>query len=200
MGEFEDLIQQVRDGDADALNTLESDFGGSTLREKAELAESLQKKVDKAAPFVRQARFSELVDKLDEPLKESGLTADDFKDVDPDSLSLEMVRDKATARIDTTQTQRLVVAEDAGFETVEEYQEALTTVKENKTKKREGMEAVTSGVASSGGQSGDGGEPTRFEKTHDAYKTAKKEGRSDDIALANFIDVNLEDQSEPVEE
>ena len=200
MGEFEDLIQQVRDGDAEALNTLEADFGGTVLREKAELAESLQKQVDKAAPFVRQARFSELVDKLDEPLKESGLTADDFKDVDPNSLSLEMVRDKATARIDTTQTQRLAVAEDAGFETVEEYQEALKTVKEQKTATREGMEAVTSGVASGGGESGSGGEPSRFEKSTTAYKDAKEKGATDDLALSSFIDVNLSEQSEPVEE
>ena len=196
MGEFEDLIQQVRDGDADALNTLESDFGGSTLREKAELADSLQKQVDKAAPFVRQARFSELVDKLDEPLKESGLTADDFKDVDPNSLSLEMVRDKASARIETTQAQGLATAEAAGFDTVEEYQEALTTVKEQKEAKREGMEAVAGGVASGGGEPS-GGTESRFDKSNEAFKTAKTEGRSDDIALAAFIDVNLSEQGEP---
>ncbi len=200
MGEFEDLIQQVRDGDAEALDTLEADYGGSTLREKAELTDSLQKQVAEAAPFVRQARFSELVDKLDEPLKESGLTAEDFSDVDPSSLSLEMVRDKASARIETSQASKLAIATDAGFDTVEEYQEALTTVKETKTKKRTAMEAVTSGVASSGGEAGEGGEPSRFDKSHAAFKTAKDEGRSDDVALANFIDVNLAEQSEPAEE
>ncbi len=200
MGEYEDLIQQVRDGDAEALDTLETQFGGSTLREKAELADSLQKQVDKAAPFVRQARFSELVDKLDDSLKESGLTADDFGDVDPSSLSLEMIRDKATARIESSQASKLAIATDAGFDTVEEYDEALTAVKERKTEKREGMEAVTSGVASSGGQSGEGGEPTRFEKSHTAFKEAKTEGATDDLALAEFIDVNLSEQSEPVEE
>ncbi len=200
MGEYEDLIQQVRDGDAEALDTLETQFGVSTLRDKAERADDLQKQVDKAAPFVRQARFSELVDKLDEPLKESGLTAEDFGDVDPSSLSLEMVRDKATARIESSQASKLAVATDAGFDTVEEYDEALTDVKERKTAKVKGMEAVTSGVASSGGQSGEGGEPTRFEKSHEAYKDAKTGGKTDDLALAAFIDVNLSDQSEPVEE
>ncbi len=200
MGEYEDLIQQVRDGDAEALDTLETQFGGSTLREKAELADSLQKQVDKAAPFVRQARFSELVDKLDEPLKESGLTAEDIGDGDPSSLSRERVRDRATARIESSQASKLAVATDAGFDTVEEYDEALTDVKERKTAKVKGMEAVTSGVASSGGQSGEGGEPTRFEKSHEAYKDAKTEGKTDDLALAAFIDVNLSDQSEPAEE
>lgn len=199
MGEFEELIQQARDGDAEALNTLEADYGGSTLREKAEKADSLQKQVDQAAPFVRQARFSELVGKLDESLKESGLTSDDFKDVDPDSLSLEMVRDKASALIETTQTQRLATAKDAGFETVEEYQEALTSVKERQTEQREAMEGVTTAVASTSGEASSGGEPTRFDKSHTAYKDSKTEGRSDDIALANFIDVNLADQSEPAE-
>ncbi len=200
MGEFEDLIQQVRDGDADALNTLESDYGGSALREKAERADSLQTQVDKAAPFVRQARLSELVDKLDDSLKESGLTAEDFGDVDPSSLSLEMVRDKASARLEASQASRQAIATDAGFDTVEEYEEALTAVKERKTAKVKGMEAVTSGVASSGGQSGEGGEPTRFEKSTEAYKEAKTAGKTDDLALAAFIDVNLSEQSEPVEE
>ncbi len=200
MGEFEDLIQQIRDGDADALDTLESDYGGTALREKAERADSLQKQVDTAAPFVRQARFSELVDKLDDSLKESGLTAEDFGDVDPSSLSLEMVRDKATARIESSQASKQAIATDAGFDTVEEYEEALTDVKERKTAKVKGMEAVTSGVASSGGQSGEGGEPTRFEKSHEAYKGAKLEGKTDDLALGAFIDVTLSEQSEPVEE
>ena len=198
MGEFEDLIQQVRDGDVAALDTLEADFGGSTLREKAELADSLQKKVDQSAPFVRQARFSELMDKLDTSLQESGLTADDFSDVDPDSLSLETVRDRAQVRIDADQAQGLAAAEAAGFETVEEFQEALTTLKERTTKKREGMEAVSSGVASDSGAPADG-EVSRFDKSLGAFKEAKEEGRSDDIAMANFIDVNLSEQSEPAE-
>ncbi len=199
MGEFEDLIQQARDGDAEALNTLESDYGGSTLREKAEKADSLEKKYQKAEPFVRQARFSELVGKLDDTLKESGLTAEDFSDVDPDSLSLEMVRDRASARVEASQTQRLATAQDAGFETVEDYQEALTAVKEQKTAKREGMEAVAGGVASGSGQPGDGSEVSRFDKSHAAYKESKQDGRTDDVALANFIDVNMSEQSEPSE-
>ncbi len=198
MGEFENLIQQAREGNAEALDTLESDFGGSTLREKAEQAESLQKQVDKAAPFVRQARFSELMGKLDTSLQESGVTAEDFSDMDPDSLSLETVRDRAQVRIDADQTQRLATAEDAGFETVEEYQEALTTLKEQATKKRTDMEAVSSGVASDSGAPADG-EVSRFDKSLGAFKEAKQEGRSDDIAMANFIDVNLSEQSEPAE-
>ncbi len=199
MGEFEDLIQQAREGNVEALDSLESDFGGSTLREKAEQADSLQKKVDKAAPFVRQARFSELMGKLDDSLSDSGLTAEDFSDVDPDSLSLEMVRDKANSRIEASQTQRLATAEDAGFETVEEYQEALTTLKEQKTKKRVDMESVTSGVASDSGAPADG-EVSRFDKSRAAHKAAKDAGKSDDIAMSDFIDVNLEEQSEPAEE
>ncbi len=199
MGEFEDLIQQARDGDAEALNTLEADYGGSTLREKAEKADALEKKYQKAEPFVRQARFSELVSKLDDSLKESGLTAEDFGDIEPDSLSLEMVRDKASSRIEASQTQRLAAAEDAGFETVEDYQEALTAVKEQKDAKREAMEAVAGGVASGSGKPGDGSEVSRFDKSHEAYKEAKQDGRTDDVALANFMDVNLSEQSEPSE-
>ncbi len=200
MGEFEDLIQQARDGDAEALDTLEADYGGSTLREKAEKHDSLEKKYQKAEPFVRQARFSELVGKLDDSLKESGLKAEDFSDVDPESLSLEMVRDKASSRIEAAQTRSQAAAEDAGFETVEDYQEALTTLKEQKDTKRKAMEAVAGGVASSSGKPPDGSEVSRFDKSRNAYKEAKEEGRTDDVALASFMDVTLSEQSEPSED
>ncbi len=197
MGEFEDLIQRARDGDVEALDALETDFSGSSLRKQAEESAAWQKKAEAATPLLRQARFSELVGKLDDDLQDTGLTAEDFGEVEPDSLSLEMVRDRAKTRVEASQTQRLATAQEAGFETVEEYQEALTTVKEQKTAKREGMEAVTSGVASGSGESGE--EVSRFDKSHDAFKTAKKDGATDDVALAGFIDVNLAEQSEPAE-
>ena len=200
MGDYEDLIQQARDGDETALDKLETDYSGGTLREKAESADEWRKKAEAAEPLVREARVSELVGKLSDELKEVGLTAKDFEDTAPDDLSLEMVKDRAESRAEASQATRLATAKDAGFETVEEYQEALNTVKEQKTEKVAGMEAVSGGVASGGGKPGDGSEVSRFDKGKTAYEEAKTDGRTDDVALANFIDVTLSEQSEPVNE
>ncbi len=200
MGDFEDLIQQAREGDADALDKLESDYSGGALREQAESAEAWRKKAEEAEPLRRTARVNELVGKLSEDLQEVGLTASDFEDMDPDDLSLEVVKDRAEARSAATQAQSLATAKDAGFETVEDYQEALTEVKQRKTTKVDGMEAVSGGVASGSGAPGGGEEKTRFDKSKDAYDTAREDGATKDVALANFIDVTLSEQGEPAEE
>ena len=197
MGEFEDTVQRARDGDETALDELEANFSGGTLRTEAEKVPGLEKRLEAAQPFMREARFTELVGKLDDDLKESGLTAADFADVDPDSLSLEMVRDKAKAVTEASQTQNQAAAEAAGIENVEDYKTALTTVKEQQTKKVTDMEAVTGGVASGGGDAGSGGEATRFDKSKTAFEKAKEDGLADDVAMASFIDVNLAEQSEP---
>ena len=74
MGRYEDLIAAVREGDATALDALETEFGGSALREKAESAGALQEKYDKGLPLMRKAVFADLVEQLDDDHKGSGIS------------------------------------------------------------------------------------------------------------------------------
>jgi len=194
MGEFEDLIERAKSGDETALDELGQNFGGSALREKAEQADEWEKRYTKALPTLRQNRVTELVSKLDSDLQETGLTAEDFADIDPESLSLEQVRDAAQAKSEAVQAQGKAAAEAAGFETVEEYQDALATVKKQTETRKAGMENVATGVTSTGGDPGSGGEKTRFDQSTDAHKAAKEDGRADDVAMASFVDVMLDHQ------
>ena len=194
MGRFEDLVQQAREGDAEALDALETEFSGSALREKAEKAESLEQELQKVRPLQRKARFDELVGKLDEGLQ-SVLSVDDVGDVEPNELTLEQLQDLATNKAEQRQATRLAAAQEAGFETVEEYESALETVKRNKEQRRQSMEDVGGGVASSGGEGG-GVEPTRFDQGKEAFDAAKASGATDDIARAAFVDSLLQNQLE----
>lgn len=200
MGRFEDLIEQAKEGDTEALDALQSEFGGSTLREKAEKADDLEKKYQSALPHLRQARLDDLVAKLDDDLREVGLDIGDFGDFDPDDLSLETVQDKAKAKSENAQAAKLAVAKDAGFDSVEEYEEALATVKQAREQRRARMEDVAGGVASSGGEPpGTGQEETPYEMGKKAFAAAKEAGEADDVGMARGIEAILDAQSEPVE-
>lgn len=196
MGRYEDLIQEARQGNTEALDTLESEFSVSTLRDKAEQAGAFESKYKEAIPLVRKARLDELAGRLDEDLR-SAISVDDFSDIDPDDLTLEMIQDRAKSQQESRQAQRLAVAQDAGFDSVEEYETALATVKQQKDQRKTGMESVAGGVAaSSGGEPGGSIEPSRFETTHEAFKSGKESGQTDDVAMAGAVDALLSFQSE----
>lgn len=199
MGRYEDLIEQAREGNLEALDSLESEFGVSTLREKAEQADTFKSKYEKALPHMRKARLDELAAKLDDDLREVGLGVDDFGDFDPDDLSLEAVQDKAKAKSEQAQASKLAAAQEAGFDSVEEYDQALQTFKEQKEQRKTGMEEVASGVTSSGGEPAGTDEPTVFEQGKEAFEAAKLEGRADDHAMSDAIDAILSAQA-PAEE
>lgn len=194
MGRYEDLIAQARDGDASALDALETEFGGSTLREKAEKADVLSKQVEKAMPLLRKQRLDDLAGKLADDLKEAGLDVGDFGDFDPDDLTLETVQEKAQAKLESTQASRLAQAKEAGFESVEEYTEALEAVKQQKQKRQEGMENVGGSVASSGGEPPGSQEPTSREAMQAGFDAAKERGLADDAAMAHGIESLLDHQ------
>lgn len=194
MGEFEDLIKQAKEGDTSALDTLEEKYSGSTLRTQAEQGAEWQKKYQESIPLVRKARLDELSGKLDESLWESGISADDFADVDPGELSLELVTAKAQAKMEQKNTQRLAAAQEAGFDSVEEYNTALDAVKQQRAERKEGMESVSSGVASSGGEPGEGSEVSLRDHADKAFKEAKKAGKTDDLAMAASVSAIMQAQ------
>lgn len=195
MGRYEDLLEQAREGDADAFDALEKEFNVSTLREKAEKSDAHEAAYKKALPMLRKARLEELTEKLSDDLKEVVLDVGDLGEFDPDDLTLETVQEKAQAKLESTQAARLAVAEEAGFDSVEEYQEALETVKQQKAEQRTGMEDVGAGAASAGGEPPGEEEPTLRETAQSAWDESKKSGESEDISLARSIDAILEAQA-----
>ena len=201
MGRYEDLLAQAKEEgtDSEAWDALQNEFGVSTLRDKANEADAFKDKYTKVLPVARKARLDELIGKLDEDLREAGLGVEDFGDFDPDDLSLEQVQDKAKSKRESTQVQKLAIAKDAGFETVEEYTEALEAAKTQKTQRREGMESVAGGVSSSGGEPAGTDEPTLLETGKAAFDKSKTDNESDDVALARTVDAILSAQA-PTEE
>lgn len=200
MGRFEDLVEQAKTGDNDALDTLLAEFSGSTLRQQAEEGSAFKTRYEKILPLVRKTRLDDLVAKLDDDLREVGLDVTDFGDFDPDNLSLEQVIDKAKTKSETVQATRLAAAKDAGFDTVEEYQQALQAVKDQREKRKQGMEKVGAGVISAGGgEPGGGEEESLFDKGQAAFKSAREQGRATDYAMATAIEAILTAQA-PAEE
>lgn len=200
MGRFEDLVEQAKEGDTDALDTLAEEFSGSALREQAEQASAFKSKYEEHLPVIRKARVDELVGKLDDDLREVGLGVDDFGDFDPDDLSLEQVQDKAKAKSEQVQATRLATAKEAGFDSYEEYQEALDAVKQSRQARQKGMEDVGGAAASSGGAPPGTSEPTLHDVGKEAFQTSKAEGRADDYALGDSIDAILAAQLPEAEE
>jgi hypothetical protein len=194
MGRFEDLIEQAKTGDADALDALASEFSGSSLREKAESAIAWESKYQENLPLIRQARFAELSGQLDDDLRESGLNVSDLGEIDPSDMNLELIQGKARERMESRNAQKLATAKEAGFETVEEFETALETAKQSQAKRVQTMEAISGGVASSGGEPGSQTEPTLADTAQEAFTSAKQQGRTDDVALAAGIDAILSAQ------
>ncbi len=189
MPTFDELIQQARDGDLSALDSLEQEFSGSTLRQKAEEGERFKALAEKAMPALRRSRIEELTDKLPENLREFA-SVEDFADADPDSITLESLNEKASQRSQSEESRRLATAQEAGFESWEEFRTAMDAVKQQKTQRRTDMEAV-GGAAASGGSDVDILDADLFDAGKEAFESTKKDGRSDDVAMANAVDAIL---------
>lgn len=195
MGKFEDLVQQARDGDMDALTTLETEFGGSNLREQVDAANQSLKDNDQ---YIRQGKFqsirSELADDVD-------LSLDDFEGVDSNDFSADLLREKAEEKLELHTAAHLVAATAAGFESVEEYDSALAVLKSEQTKKKEGMETLGGATAStSGGQQPPAEEKEPYDAALDDYKSATKSGATQDIALGEAAHTLMANQHPELEE
>lgn len=186
MGRFEDLIELAKT-DPSALDTLESEFGGSTLRTKAEEADSLRDRLAAQNPLALKGRFMELSGELSEELSGTGLTVEDLGDMDPSELTLDFLKDKAQARLDQRVAAQTVAAKEAGFETVEEYQSALTSLKQNQVARQQNLESVGGSIGSGGG----GPVVTDGETPVDAmfrdYDKALDLGATTDVALGEGL-------------
>jgi len=195
MGRFEDLIEAAEQGDTSALATLKSEFSGGTLREKAEKVDALEAKLEKGLPLIRKALLIDLQSQLDDDLKGARLSPDDFKDIDPDDLTLDMVKERAKSQIDGAQAAKLTLATESGFATVEEFDAAIASAKAQSEQRVASMEQVAGGVSSSGGEPS-GTADTGKDVTREAFEASKKAGKSDDVALAAGIGALLESQME----
>lgn len=196
MGRFEDLIERAREGDTEALDALQTEFSGSTLRQQAEQADAFKARYESVLPFARGARLKELVSKLPEELQSVPLDVGDFGDFDPEGLTLEQVQDKAKAALEDAQASELRHAQAAGFDSVEDYQAALEAGKQQLTNRRTGMEAIAGAVASSGGEPAGSLEPSDSDLAKETFAAAKKSGETDDVALGRSIDAILTSQAE----
>lgn len=185
VGEFEDLIAKARAGDVEALDTLESSYSGSALRGKAEEADTFRKRAETLEPLARKAKFSELVTTLDETMQGTGLTADDFADVPVDDLTSDLIRAKAQIKVEQVQATKQEAAKSAGFETVEEYEAALTAFRKQKDDRREKLEAVGTASSSGGGSEVPEEDPYTVGKAD--YDKARSLGASKDVALGEMV-------------
>ena len=180
MGDFEDLIERARGGDSTALDKLASQFSGTELRKKAEGADALSAKLKEQAPYVREAKFNQLV-------KEGefeGLTLDDLGDVSPEDLTPDFLKGKAETKQASMLSARKAAAEDAGFDSVEEYNEALKGLKEKRSATKAGLEAVGGATSSgSGGTPGADDEPDAYDTMVSTFDEAKTSGKTDDMAM-----------------
>lgn len=177
MGKFEDLVERARNGDSEALDELENEFSGSNLREQQEAAVKALKDNE---PFIRQGKFQALKAELGEV----DIALADLDGVDTESFSADLLREKAEEKQAKRAAVRLEAAKEAGFESVEEYDQALEALKSEQTKKREGMEALGGATAStSGGQTPPAEVKEPYEQALDDYKASRQGGLTQDYAL-----------------
>ena len=177
MGKFEDLIQSAKDGDAEALETLEKEFSGSNLREQQEAA---TKALQDNEPYIRVGKFNALKDALGEGLE---LNLEDLKGIDTDDFSEDLLREKAEEKTAQMDTFKQKVATEAGFESVEEYDKAMESVKQTQSTNTKGFETVGAATASSSGGQPLPVEPVEpWDESLKAYEEAKKTGSTQDKA------------------
>lgn len=199
MGRFEELVAEAKTGNLEAIDLLEQEFSGTTLRKTNEdLAkenEELRKFREANLDLVRKGTVENLIGQLDESLRE-GVTSEAFSGINPEELTLDRVREVAQQ----VQTQRRSVieaaAKEAGFETVEEYQQALNAVKQQRQERQQGLEQL-GGAASSGGESGSH-EADEFSVAKKDYERAQQLGATSDEALGEFLHTRMTQQA-PVE-
>ena len=176
MGKFEDLIQSARDGDTEALETLEKEFGGSNLRDQVEAAAKAAKDNE---PYIRVGKFNDLKAKLGN----IDLTLEDLEGVDTQDFSEDLLREKADDKKVKLDAFKETAAKTAGFDSVEEYDKAMEAVKQKQTANKEGLENLGGATASSSGGQAPSAEPKDpYDTSLDAYKDAKKSGATQDKA------------------
>ncbi len=195
MGRYEDLLQEVRDGSTEAIDSLESEFGGSSLRKQAEAGVKAQTLLEEQTPLAREGAFNRLVNDLDEELREVPLSVEDFMDVSPQDLTIDVVSSKARSKLDTAEASLREQAEAQGYDSVEEFQKALEAVKKETTKKVDDMNAIGGGTTSGGSDPVPDEVEEPFDAMDTAYKASRKEGKSQDKAMGVGIEALLTAQA-----
>ena len=197
MSKFEELIKEIKDGNIEAVDKLESEFSGSALREKAEKAGELQAQVEALAPFAKEAKIKELQANLPEKYSGLNLSADDLKDVDPTDITLETLIVKA--EIKNQQQEKFVqqAAEAAGFESVEAYQSALDSVRPEPSVQQpealSDMETIA-GAATNTTTGQPQVTPDTRKMAREVYTNSKEGGKAHDYAMGEALEALFDEQ------
>ncbi len=197
MSKFEELIKEIKDGNIEAVDKLESEFSGSALREKAEKAGELQAQVEALAPFAKEAKIKELQANLPEKYSGLNLSADDLKDVDPTDITLETLIVKA--EIKNQQQEKFVqqAAEAAGFESVEAYQSALDSVRPEPSVQQpealSDMETIA-GAATNTTTGQPQVTPDTRKMAREVYTDSKEGGKAHDYAMGEALEALFDEQ------
>ncbi len=197
MSKFEELIKEIKDGNIEAVDKLESEFSGSALREKAEKAGELQAQVEALAPFAKEAKIKELQANLPEKYSGLNLSADDLKDVDPTDITLETLIVKA--EIKNQQQEKFVqqAAEAAGFESVEAYQSALDSVRPEPSVQQpealSDMETIA-GAATNTTTGQPQVTPDTRKMAREVYTESKEGGKAHDYAMGEALEALFDEQ------
>lgn len=184
MGEFEDLLDQAESGNTEAVATLREKFGESTLRDQAGEAGALRKQREEDAPLLREAKLARFQKELGDDLGVD-ITIEDLGTVDPSEITKEFVESTAKVKLEKQTQARTTAAREAGFDNVEDYNKAMTTLKKEQDTKLAAMQAI-GGATSSASGAPPGSEPTvtPFEAGKKTFEEAKDLGQTDDEALA----------------
>lgn len=187
MGKFEDLLEKARGGDESALDELQKEFGGSNLRDQAEAATA---KLQENDPFIREGKFRKLI--RDNEIE--GLTLSDVEDIGTDDLTADFLREKAESKAEAKVALQMEAATDAGFETVEEFQEAMAEMKQKQASDAAKAEAIGGSVSRSGGTPIPEPDKEPYDAALADFQAAKKGGMTDDKALGEATHTLMAEQ------
>ena len=193
--EYEELVDKALAGDAEAAVELKEKYSGSNLRDQAETS---SKKLQEWAPLVKQQRLQEAVAALPEELRSYSVSLEDLGEVPPEGITTELVKSKAEAKQAAVLKLRQQAATDAGFETVEEYEQALSAIRKQKETTVKVTELVGAAIGSSGGVVPPEAPKEPHEQMFDAHEAARKSGKTQDYAIGEGIEALFTAQA-PVE-
>jgi len=193
--EYEELVDKALAGDAEAAVELKEKYSGSNLRDQAETS---SKKLQEWAPLVKQQRLQEAVAALPEELRSYSVSLEDLGEVPPEGITTELVKSKAEAKQTAVLKLRQQAATDAGFETVEEYEQALSAIRKQKEATVKATELVGAAIGSSGGVVPPEAPKEPHEQMFDAHEAARKSGKTQDYAIGEGIEALFTAQA-PVE-
>jgi len=193
--EYEELVDKALAGDAEAAVELKEKYSGSNLRDQAETS---SKKLQEWAPLVKQQRLQEAVAALPEELRSYSVSLEDLGEVPPEGITTELVKSKAEAKQAAVLKLRQQAATDAGFETVEEYEQALSAIRKQKEATVKATELVGAAIGSSGGVVPPEAPKEPHEQMFDAHEAARKSGKTQDYAIGEGIEALFTAQA-PVE-